>query len=212
LLQREFRFGPGRTPELRNDGRDEVMYVVEGIGTVDLGGASYELAPGTGVFAPPGVSYAVENGGPHDLVLVSVISPPPGSDAPLPEGALGAERPTYAVREEDEPELSAGDDRTFKVLFDPRHGCRTMTQFVGFIDRSHAPPHRHEYEEAIYVLEGEGLAHVDGDSFPLAPGTAVFLPPGSDHGLENTSREALKVLGVFSPAGSPADRAPPITN
>src|SRR6266516_862878 len=206
LLQREFRFGPGRTPELHDDERDEAMYVVEGLGTVDLGGASYELTPGTAVFVPIGASYVLENPGPHDLLLLSVLSSasntaaePPGDDEPK-----AASTPTYVVREEDEPALPAGEDRTFKVLVDPRHGCRSMTQSVGFIDRSQAPPHVHTYEAAVYVLEGEGIAHVEGRDLPFSRGAAVFLPPGVPHHLENTGREVLKLLGVFSPAGSPA--------
>ncbi|MDP9342002.1 MAG: cupin domain-containing protein [Actinomycetota bacterium] len=206
LLQREFRFGPGRTPELHDDQREEAMYVVEGLGTVDLGGASYELAPGTGVFVPAGASYVLENPGPHDLVLVSVLSPPPCEQPGTTTDQPVAESPTYVVREEDEPALAAGEDRTFKVLVDPGHGCRTMTQFVGFIDRSQAPPHVHAYEEAVFILEGEGVAHVDGRDLPFARGAAIFLPPGVPHHLENTSREVLKLLGVFSPAGSPASR------
>jgi mannose-6-phosphate isomerase-like protein (cupin superfamily) len=207
LLQREFRFGPGRTPELRNDRSDEAMYVVDGLGTVDLGGASYELAPGTAVFVPPTVSYVLENTGPHDLRVVSVLSPPPGGRArsePSDADGLPAEPPMHIVREEDEPALPAGEDRVYKLLVDPRHGCRTMTQFVGYIDRSQAPPHVHTYEEAVYVVEGEGVAHVDGRDLPLGRGAAIFLPPGLPHHLQNTGREVLKLLGVFSPAGSPA--------
>jgi mannose-6-phosphate isomerase-like protein (cupin superfamily) len=204
LLQREFRFGPGRTPELRNDRSDEAMYVMEGLGTVDLGGASYELAPGTAVFVPPAASYVLENPGPHDLRLVSVLSPPPGSAAAAGDGGPAPHDPTHVVREEDEPALPAGEDREFRVLVDPRIGCLTMTQFVGYIDRSQAPPHVHTYEEAVYVLEGEGVAHVDGTDLPFGRGAAIFLPPGHPHHLENTGREALRLLGVFSPAGSPA--------
>ncbi len=206
LLQREFRFGPGRTPELHDDDREEAMYVVEGLGTVDLGGASYELAPGTGVFVPMGASYVLENPGPHDLVLVSVLSSARSSQTPAAAGPGAESSPTYVVREEDEPALPAGEDRTFKVLVDPRHGCGSMTQFVGYIDRSQAPPHVHTYEEAVYILEGDGVAHVEGRDLPFSRGTAVFLPPGVPHHLENTGREVLKLLGVFSPAGSPASK------
>jgi mannose-6-phosphate isomerase-like protein (cupin superfamily) len=207
LLQRRFRFGPGRTPELRNDRSEEVMYVVQGMGTVDLGGASYDLAPGTAVFVPIEAAYVLENPGPHDLVLVSVLSPPPGALKPPDTVERIPEPPTYVVREEDQSEIPAGEDRVFKLLVDPRVGCRSMTQFVGFIDRSQAPPHQHAYEEAVYVLEGEGVAHVDGSDLPFARGAAIFLPPGVPHHLENTGREVLKLLGVFSPAGSPAAKS-----
>ena len=66
--------------------------------------------------------------------------------------------------------------------------------------------HTHTYEEAIYVLEGEGVVHIDGDHVPISKGSSIFLPPETRHCLENQGEEDLKVLGVFSPPGSPADK------
>ena len=95
------------------------------------------------------------------------------------------------------------------MLIDPKHGARSVTQFVGFIDRSRAPLHTHTYEEAIYILEGDGIVHVAGpEPFdePIRPGSSIFLPPGTPHCLENASPGVLKLLGVFSPPGSPGPR------
>ncbi|MEW6236764.1 MAG: cupin domain-containing protein [Candidatus Omnitrophota bacterium] len=38
--------------------------------------------------------------------------------------------------------------------------------------------------EFYYVLEGEGIMTVDGESFPIRPGTMVKLDPGSIHSSE----------------------------
>ncbi len=38
--------------------------------------------------------------------------------------------------------------------------------------------------EFYYVLEGSGTMTVDGDTFPLSPGTMVKLDPGSVHSSE----------------------------
>ena len=103
--------------------------------------------------------------------------------------------------------LPAGDDRSFKLMIDPRFGARNVTQFVGSIERSRAPFHTHTYEEVIYILSGRGLVHVHGRSVPVREGSSVFLPPGVPHCLENASEGVLRLLGVFSPAGSPADKA-----
>jgi mannose-6-phosphate isomerase-like protein (cupin superfamily) len=205
VLQRVFRFGVGATPELENEASEDVMYIVDGLGTIEIGQAAYELAPGTGAFVPPGIPYVIENQGPHDLVVVSVLSPPPGSPPPdEPEEPLADHR--YMVRQDEEPELSAGPGRSFRVLIDPRHGSRTVTQFVGTIERSGAPPHRHTYEEAVYVLGGDGVALIDGADHDIDPGDSAFLPPGTAHRLASRGREPLRILGVFSPPGSPASR------
>jgi quercetin dioxygenase-like cupin family protein len=204
LVQRVFRFEPGHTPDLHNESSEDVMYVVSGRGTADLGGgAAVELVPGTACWVPEGVGYRIENEGPHDLVMVSVLSPPPGS--------RGADRPEtgnphrYWLREEDQETLSAGEDRTFRVLVDPAVGCRNVTQFVGAIEEVPAPPHVHEYEEAVHILSGDGTVEIEGEVHPIGPGSSVFLPPGIPHRLASTGG-TLRLLGVFSPPGSPASK------
>jgi quercetin dioxygenase-like cupin family protein len=56
----------------------------------------------------------------------------------------------------------------------------------------------------VYVLEGTGRLHVDGETAPLRPGTCIHLPARLVHALENDGPGEMRVLGVFRPAGSPA--------
>jgi quercetin dioxygenase-like cupin family protein len=60
-------------------------------------------------------------------------------------------------------------------------------------------------DEVVYVLEGEGAVHIDGESEPLRPGSSVHLPARLVHCLENEGPGTMQVLGVFRPAGSPAE-------
>lgn len=202
LLQRVLRIEPGRTGEMQQETSEDVLYLAEGEARALIGDGKLDLRPGTGALIPPGVPYAFENPGPGEAVLVSVLAPQPGEGEPLEPGGEAA-----SVREADEEPLPAGQDRTFKLMIDPRYGSRTVTQFVGFIDRSRAPFHTHTYEEAIYILEGEGLVHVEDGEIPIAKGSSVFLSPGTPHCLENRSEGVLRLLGVFSPPGSPADKS-----
>jgi len=54
-------------------------------------------------------------------------------------------------------------------------------------------------------LAGEGAFHVDGESVPLRAGSCVHLPARLVHCLENVGPGEMRVLGVFRPAGSPAE-------
>ncbi len=46
LEQHVIRFAPGRSHERTNPGRQEVLYVVSGVGTLQLGGGDHALDPG----------------------------------------------------------------------------------------------------------------------------------------------------------------------
>jgi quercetin dioxygenase-like cupin family protein len=49
-------------------------------------------------------------------------------------------------------------------------------------------------EEIYYVMQGQGQLRVEGEDVPLAPGVAVLVPPGVDHGLYNTGADTLRLL------------------
>ena len=60
--------------------------------------------------------------------------------------------------------------------------------------------HAHRDEDKLYyVLSGGGTFTVDGQSQELGEQQIVFAPAGSDHGVENTSGERLKLLVFMTP-------------
>jgi quercetin dioxygenase-like cupin family protein len=95
--------------------------------------------------------------------------------------------------------------RHFLLGATPEVGCNSATQFVGLIPPGRAPDHFHRYDEVIYVLEGEGELSVGGEQAALRAGSCVHLPRTLVHCLANTGDSELRVLGVFRPAGSPAE-------
>src|SRR6266536_1953702 len=95
--------------------------------------------------------------------------------------------------------------RQFLLGATPEVGCASVTQFVGLVPPGRAPDHFHTYDEVIYVLEGEGVLEIEGRAVPLRTGTCVHLPARLVHCLANTSAAEMRVLGVFRPAGSPAE-------
>jgi mannose-6-phosphate isomerase-like protein (cupin superfamily) len=201
LEQRLIRFAPGRSRDRNLHGRQEVLFVVAGHAELDLNGDRHALAPNTGVFIAPGETYAVDNPGPDELLVVSVLAP---------EG-----RPTtdetrkVTVRLDDQPELPASTERTFHYLVNEDAGCLDVTQFLGIVQPSKAPFHSHSYDEVGYVLAGEGFAHVGGRTAPLRAGSCFHLPPDEVHCIENAGTGPMQILGVFHPSGSPANRAYP---
>ena len=188
--QRLLRF-EGDGDERKDEERDEVLYVLEGSGAVTVGGERRELEPGAGVFVARGTSWQIESAAGLKVLSVLVEDPLPASasHAVIARGERGA--------------ATAG--REFSLLAHPANGCESVTQFVGYIPVGRAPDHFHKYDEVVYVLAGEGAFHVDGETAPLRAGSCVHLPAGLIHCLENSGPGEMRVLGVFRPAGSPAE-------
>lgn len=199
LIQRVLRFGSGKSMTRKAAGRDEVAYVVSGTGTLQLGDEIHDLGPDMGIYIRAGEEYVVENPGQDDVVLISVTAPEPT------DGQNAAER-TVIVNVADQPVIPAGKDREFKFVINPDAGCRDVTQFVGWIPPGRAPTHYHLYDEVIYILDGEGVLHLEGQpDTPITTGSCIHLPPPVEHCVENTGDRPLRVLGVFHPAGSAAE-------
>jgi mannose-6-phosphate isomerase-like protein (cupin superfamily) len=182
LEQYMIRFAPGRSQPRSLDKRQELHYVVSGVGTLHVGEAEHALEPGMGAYVVSGERYEVSNPGPAELVIVAVAAPQDANRTVDPE--------RRTVRYADQPVLTAAGDREFRYLVNQDVGCLDVTQFVGLI-----PPGR------------EGTLHFGGQETPIGPGSAMHLPPLAEHCLENTGKGSMRVLGVFHPSGDPASRA-----
>jgi quercetin dioxygenase-like cupin family protein len=174
----------------RDDDADEVVYVVEGSGRVTVGGEVHDVRPGVAVFVARGTAWSAE--GDARGVSVLVHEPEPSTGHAVLDLTLLEKGTATAGRE-------------FVLGATPEAGCASVTQFIGLIPPGRAPEHFHTYDEVIYVLEGEGVLEIDGEQAPLRPGTCVHLPARLVHCLANTGDSDLRVLGVFRPAGSPAE-------
>jgi quercetin dioxygenase-like cupin family protein len=169
---------------------DEVLYVLAGSGTVMVGGERATLDRGSAVYVAAGTSWRIDEA--SDLEMLSVLV-----RDPLP--ADGATHAIVALDDVDAGVATAG--RMFRLLAP----CPSATQFVGYIPAGRAPDHYHRYDEVVYVLQGTGMLHIDGESAPLRPGSCIHLPARLVHALENDGPGHMQVLGVFRPAGSPAE-------
>jgi mannose-6-phosphate isomerase-like protein (cupin superfamily) len=179
---------------------EEVLFVVAGQGELHLpGGERHPLEPETGVNLGPGQEYELRNetSDPMRIVCVRIRG-----SAPLDGGDPAR---TMIRRLADQEAQNATSEREFQIVADPSTGLRSATHFVGYVPTVRAPDHFHTYDEVIYVLEGEGFLEIDGERAPLRAGSCVHLPARLVHCLANTGDSELRLLGVFRPAGSPAE-------
>lgn len=82
--------------------------------------------------------------------------------------------------------------------------------YVRISKRSTLAPHIHEASEAfVYILEGTGIATLEGKDYPVKAGDTVYVPAGASHGFR-TLDEAVVLLSVQSPPIYPDQGRPDI--
>jgi mannose-6-phosphate isomerase-like protein (cupin superfamily) len=66
-------------------------------------------------------------------------------------------------------------------------------------------PHRLKSSEVYYILSGAGLMFIEGQSAPVAPGQAIYIPPHAEQRIENLGSVDLEFLCIVDPAWRPED-------
>jgi quercetin dioxygenase-like cupin family protein len=62
------------------------------------------------------------------------------------------------------------------------------------------PPHRHDWDEAYYILDGEIDFEVDGNPVKSRTGDFNYLPRGTVHSFKGASSSPARVLIFAAPA------------
>lgn len=62
------------------------------------------------------------------------------------------------------------------------------------------PPHRHDWDEAYYILEGAIDFEIDGEAVRSKTGDFNYLPRNTVHGFKGASSAPARVLIFASPA------------
>lgn len=88
------------------------------------------------------------------------------------------------------------------IKVDPSRGSNNMalgTQQVPI--RAGIPVHQHnEADEVLFVLEGDGFGILGDTRMSVEKGSAIYVPTGVWHGVENPDSELL-LLWVVAPPG-----------
>ena len=212
---------------------DVILFAAAGSASVTVSGQVFEMPSQSGLYIRPGEAFQITpspqssptrgeevqegaksntlsldgrgkgEGDPLIRILITVCPEEDGAKVleEMPDNFDGGfpER----VVEVDPSKKEAMGDRFFQVLVSKGVGSDQVTQFIGEIPLSKAPSHFHLYEEALYVLSGEGLMWTEDQQGAVKAGSIIFLPKRQQHSLECTSKSGLRVAGHFTPAGSP---------
>ena len=102
-----------------------------------------------------------------------------------------------------------GDEGSeIKQIFHPENtqmGIRySLAQSIILPGKS-SRPHKMKSAEIYFVLEGDGIIHVDDQSEKIEKNQSIYIPPLSKQYLENTGQTELKVLCIVDPAWNSDD-------
>lgn len=63
--------------------------------------------------------------------------------------------------------------------------------------------HTHDSAEVFFVIRGSGAAGTEDREYEVAPGSALYVPPGTVHWFRNPDRrEEVEIIGCYVPGGS----------
>jgi mannose-6-phosphate isomerase-like protein (cupin superfamily) len=100
------------------------------------------------------------------------------------------------------PGFTTKDGSEIRELLAARNSCiRNQTLAEARLPAGGATtPHHHlRTEEIYYILHGQGLMRVGGETRPVGLGDAIAIPPGSSHQITNRGGEVLKFLCCCAP-------------
>ncbi|GAB1374286.1 cupin domain-containing protein [Bacteroidales bacterium] len=101
------------------------------------------------------------------------------------------------------PEITAGDDTLLRVILHPDN--EPLPIGYSFAHARLKPgkvsyPHILKSTEVYYILEGEGMMHIDDETSMVYPGQTVFIPANSRQFIENRGEADLIFLCIVNPA------------
>jgi quercetin dioxygenase-like cupin family protein len=68
--------------------------------------------------------------------------------------------------------------------------------------------HVHSYEELVYVIEGEGVLTIDGDSRRIGPDECAFIGVGATHAWHNPGDVPLRWIDLQTPQARGSEQPP----
>ena len=111
---------------------------------------------------------------------------------------------TYMITENEAVSgVLAGGTGTFRIFIDGLTcGAKNVSLLQNTMNAGNVGiVHDHETEHCMYVLSGKGTFNVDGQSLPMVPGNAFFVPAHVDHQIVVDKDSDINYILIYAPAG-----------
>lgn len=100
-------------------------------------------------------------------------------------------------------EFTAGDGCRLRELLHPGKAALAVRYSLAHavvVPGQATRPHRLAASEVFYIMEGEGVMHINGEGSPVFPGQAIYIPPNAVQNIRNPGPKNLVFLCIVDPA------------
>jgi quercetin dioxygenase-like cupin family protein len=109
----------------------------------------------------------------------------------------------YIIRAEEQEAYSPANHtgtKNYRLIGPKVNGAKYMEIALGDIERNEgSPAHAHpDLEQAVYILEGEAIAGIDGVDHHVKAGDMMFFPAQVFHSIRVLT-ERIKLLVIYAP-------------
>ncbi|MDT7951570.1 MAG: cupin domain-containing protein [Acetobacteraceae bacterium] len=118
----------------------------------------------------------------------------------MPPTSMRIDVQGVVIRPAEQPVADRGGGNRTIPLVMPRSGAKQLINGITAIaPGSTIGEHYHDCEESVIVLEGHGVAVIDGAEHPVGPGDTSWIPPGLPHFFRNVSAtEPLRIFWTYA--------------
>ena len=105
-------------------------------------------------------------------------------------------------------EFTAGDNSLLRELLHPDKAELAINYSLAHAiikPGKTSIPHKLRTSEVYYILEGEGIMHIDEETQKVRPGNAIYIPPKSIQFIQNMGKDDLVFLCIVDPAWKKED-------
>jgi mannose-6-phosphate isomerase-like protein (cupin superfamily) len=105
--------------------------------------------------------------------------------------------------------IVALDDTTVREILNPKHDSSSLHLGYSLAHAALPPtktslPHRFiSASEVYYILNGEGIMHIDDETQIVGPGDTIYIPPKAVQSIENNGETNLEFLCIVYPEWQP---------
>lgn len=105
-------------------------------------------------------------------------------------------------------EITAGDNTILREILHPdKQEVDLRYSFAHAIVKPGLTSYLHKLKtsEIYYILEGEGIMHIENEKKEVGVGDLIYIPPNAKQCIKNTGNNDLKFICIVDPAWKAED-------